>query len=68
MNVKLPRVSKGFDHLRFGGEVVVLTVFYFSLIHKRLEVGTVFDAVRRVNVDHLDLTAHTFFFQEAVHH
>ena len=48
--------------------MVVFTVRYLLLVDEGLEVGAVFDAVWGIDVDHLDLTAQGFFFQETVHH
>ena len=39
-------------------------VFDVPFVHKRLESCSVFDAVRRVEIDHLHLAAHALFFQE----
>ena len=68
MDAYLPSVSKSLNHFRFAGQVLIFTISNFSLFNKRLEVGTVFDSVGGVDVDHLDLAAHRFFFKEAVHH
>ena len=68
MNAQFPGVPEGFDHLRLGGQVLVLAVRYLSLVREGLEVGAVLDAVGRVDVDHLHLAAHALLLEEAVHH
>ncbi len=44
-----------------GSKIFVLTVFYIPLVHKWLEVAAVFDAIRRIEIDHLRLAAHALF-------
>ncbi len=68
MDAQFPGVAEGFDHLRLGGQVLVLAVSYLSLVREGLKVGAVLDAVGRVDVDHLHLAAHALFLEEAVHH
>ena len=67
MDAELPRVAEGADGLRLLREVVVAAVLHVALVDEGLEVGAVADAVGRVDVDHLHLAGHAFFFQQAVH-
>ena len=48
--------------------MIVFAICYFALINKGLKVGAVLDAVGGIDIDHLDLTAHTFLFKKTVHH
>ena len=49
--------------------MLVFSIGYLSLVvRERLKVGAVLNAVGRVDVDHLHLTAHALLFEEAVHH
>ena len=68
MDAQFPGVAEGFDHLRFGGQILVLAVPYLALVREGLKVGAVLDAVGRVDVDHLHLAAHALLLEEAVHH
>ena len=45
-----------------------LAIFYISLINEWLKIRAVFNAVWRVEVDHLYLPGHAFLLQQAVHH
>ena len=67
MDAEFPGVAEGTNHFRFLGEVFVFAVFDVAAIDEGLEIGAVADAVGRVNVDHLDLAGHAFFFEEGVH-
>jgi predicted TIM-barrel fold metal-dependent hydrolase len=50
------------------GKVFVPSILNITLVHKRLKVGAIPDAVRRVDVDHLNLPGHAFFFEKRIHH
>lgn len=67
MDAEFPGVTERLDHFGFLGEVVVLAVFDIALVDERLKVGAVFDAIGRVNVNHLDLPRHALFFEKGVH-
>jgi len=57
--------------LRGCGKVrarVFVFILHIPPVNARLEVGGVFDAVRRVHVDHLDLSRHPLLDQKGVHH
>jgi hypothetical protein len=64
---EFPGVAEGANHFGFLGEVFVLAVFDVAAIDEGLEIGAVADAVGRVDVNHLDLAGHAFFFEEGVH-
>ncbi len=68
MNAELPRVPERLDHLRFLREVFVPAILNVTFADERLEVGAVLDAVRRVDVDHLQLSGHPLLLQQRVHH
>ena len=67
VDAEFPGVAEGANHFGFLGEVFVLAVFDVAAIDEGLEIGAVADAVGRVDVDHLDLAGHAFFFEEGVH-
>jgi hypothetical protein len=67
VDAEFPGVAEGTDHFGFLGEVFVLAVLDVATIDEGLEIGAVPDAVGRVNVDHLYLASHAFFFEEGVH-
>ena len=50
MNSKLPCVAKCFDHFGFLSQILVLAICDIPLVDKRLEIRSVFDTVRRVNI------------------
>src|SRR5688572_29892941 len=62
-----PRVAEGLDLLGFACDVLELAVLDVSLARGDLPVGSELDAVRRVQVDHLDLAAKPFTLGEAGH-
>ncbi len=66
MDAKGPGIAIGSDHLRLAGEVL-LAVFHFALSKLRLEVGTEFDAVRWVEINHLHFAREVFAAGEARH-
>jgi len=68
VDAQLPSVPKRLDHLGFLGEVLVRAVFDVALVSKGLEVRAVFDAVGRVDIYRLHLTAYALLGQEGVHH
>jgi hypothetical protein len=67
VDAQLPGVAIRLDLLWLVGEVFVF-VFDIAAVKARLEVGGVFDAVGRVEVDHLYLACHALFDQQRVHH
>ena len=67
MNAQFPGIAECFDHFRFLGQVFVFFVLDIAPVDKWLEIGAVFDAVGRVDVDHLHLPGHAFFLQKGVH-
>jgi len=68
VDAQLPGIPKGLDHLGLGGQIFVLAVLDVALVDEGLEVAAVFDAVGRVDVDHLHLPGHAFLGEQAVHH
>lgn len=68
VDTEFPGVAEGADHFGLLGEVFVLAVFDIAAVDERLEIGPVADAVRRIDVNHLDLPGHAFFFEEGVHY
>jgi len=66
MDAKGPCVAVGFDHFRFAGEVL-LAVFHVALTKLRLEVGTEFDAVGRIEINHLHFAGEVFATGKAGH-
>src|ERR1700738_4277877 len=67
VDAEFPGVAEGADHFWFLGEVFVLAVFDVAMVDAGLEMGAVTDTVRRVDVHHLDLAGHAFFFKKGVH-
>ena len=67
VNAQFPSIAERFDHFRFLRQILVFAVFHVALIHERLKIGAVFDPIRRVDIDHLNLSRHALFFQERVH-
>src|SRR5579864_3964936 len=67
MNAKFPCVPKSFDHFWLGRQVLIPAVFYVTFIYKWLEVAPIADAVRWVDVSHLNLTRHSLLFQQGIH-
>jgi hypothetical protein len=67
VDAEFPGVAEGANHFGFLGEVFVLAVLDVAAIDEGLEIGAVADAVGRVDVDHLNLAGHAFFFEEGVH-
>ena len=55
MNTDLPCVTEGAKLLRFSGQIVVSTVRDLAPVYEWLEIGTVTDAVGRINIYHLHL-------------
>ena len=68
VDAQLPGVAESADLLRLGGQVLVLAVLHVALVHERLKVGAVLDAVGGIDVDHLHLARHALLFQKRVHH
>jgi len=67
MDAHFPGIAEGADLLWLGGQVFVLAVLNVALVYKGLKVGAVPDAIRGVDVNHLDLTSHAFLFQQRIH-
>ena len=67
MNAERPGVAISLNHLRLARQVL-LAVFHVALAELRLEVGGEFDAVRRVEINHLHLARQVFAPREAGHH
>jgi hypothetical protein len=63
-----PGVAEGFDLLRLAGDVFGSAVLHVAAGGGPLEVAVEFDAVGRVDVDHLHLAAQPFAFGQAGHH
>ncbi len=69
MDAEFPSVSKRFDHLGFLVKVLILIrVSQLSFVREGLKIRAVFDAIGRVDVDHLNLAAHALLGQQRVHH
>ena len=68
MQAQFPRIAVRLDHFRLADHFVIRPVLHIPLAHKRLEVGAKLHPIRRVNVDHLHLPAHTLVFQQRIHH
>ena len=62
-----PGVAEGFDLFGFAGDVLWVAVRDVSAGSRPLEVGVEADAVRRVDVDALDLPAQAFALGEGRH-
>ena len=67
VNTQFPSITESLNHLRLLGQIIVLLILYISLVHKWLEIRTVFDTIGWVNIDHLHLSSHTFLLQKGVH-
>src|SRR5579862_1894716 len=67
MDAEFPGIAEGADHFGFLGEVFVLAVLDVAAIDEGLEIGAVANAVGRVDINHLDLAGHAFFFEKGVH-
>jgi|ERR1700675_1051974 len=66
VDAEFPSVAESSNHLRLLSQVFVLiTRVKRFLIDEGLEIGAVANAVGRVDVDHLDLAGHAFFFRAA---
>jgi hypothetical protein len=63
-----PRVPVGLDLLRLPRKRVVLAVLHLALVNTRLEIAVVGDPVRRIDVNHLDVTAEVLLVEQGVHH
>jgi hypothetical protein len=68
MNAQFPGVAEGLDDFRLAGETGVIAILDVAVANADLPVGVVFDAVGRVDVDHLHLPLHAFPLQQAAHH
>ena len=67
MDAQFPGVPECLDHLGFLGQVRVRPVLHIALVGEGLKVRAVFDAIRRVEIDHLNLASHALLRQERVH-
>ena len=61
VDAELPGVAEGLDLLGLTGDVLDLAVLHVALAGRDLPVGAELDAVRRVDVDHLDLAPSSSF-------
>jgi hypothetical protein len=68
MNSGLPSIAKRANHLGLLGQILIFAVLDITTIDKRLKIRPIFDSVRRVDVDHLDLPRHSLLFQQRVHY
>ena len=68
MDAQFPGVPERLDHLGFLGQVVIRAVLHVALVGEGLKVRPVFDAIGRVDVDHLHPARHRLFLQQRVHH
>ena len=67
MDAEFPGIAEGLDGLRLLGQVRVVAVLDIALADEGLEVGAVFDAVGRVDIDGLHPPGHPLLVQQAVH-
>lgn len=67
MDTQFPCVPKCTDLVRLSGEIVVFSVRHTILIYERLKIGTIFDPIWRIDIDHLHLACHALFLNQAVH-
>src|ERR1700694_140956 len=68
MDAELPGISESAYHFRFLSKILVFPVLNVAAIDEGLEIRPVTDSVGWVDVDHLDLAGHAFFFEQGVHH
>src|SRR4051812_32116914 len=68
MNAKLPRVAEGADLFGLARGVLRLAVLDVALARRDLPVRSELDAVRRVEVDRLDLPLQPLLLGEARHY
>lgn len=68
MDAEFPSVAKRFNRLRLLRQIGIGTVFHIALAGKRLKSRPEFDAIGRIEIDHLDLARHALLLQQRVHH
>ncbi|OQA95709.1 MAG: hypothetical protein BWY25_02366 [Chloroflexi bacterium ADurb.Bin222] len=68
VDAQLPGVAEGADLLRLAGGVFGFAVLHVALARAHLPVGAEFDAVGRVEVDHLYPSAQPFLLRQTRHH
>ena len=68
MDAVVPCVAECLDHLRLSRDVLLLAVLHVRRFRAGLPVGVEFDAVGRIEVDHLHLAAQPLVFGERCHH
>ena len=67
VDAEFPRVAEGFDLLHLAGGILDLAVLDVALPRGYLPVAAELDAVRGIDVDHLDLAAQRFAFGQTRH-
>ncbi|MGH3974263.1 MAG: hypothetical protein ACRDS9_13195 [Pseudonocardiaceae bacterium] len=68
MDTQFPGVAEGLDLLDLAGGVFEFAVLDVALAGGDLPVGAELDTVRRVQVDHLDLTPEVLLLRQGGHH
>src|SRR5260370_13415597 len=63
-----PGVAERFDLFGFAGDVVCPAVLHVAARGGPLEVAVEFDAIRRINVDALDLSSQPLSLRQPRHH
>src|ERR1035438_1020990 len=64
---QLPGVTESLDHLWFSRQVLILSILNLSTVHEWLEVRSVLNSVRRIEIDHLHMTGHALLFEQGIH-
>ena len=67
MDAELPSVAEGADLFGLAGEVCGAAIDHIAFVHAELPVRAEFDAVGRVDVDHLHAPFEAFFFCQTGH-
>ena len=67
MNAVAPGIAKCLDLFRFAGDVVGVPIFHIATGRGPLEIGIEFDAIGRVEIDALHLTAQAFALGKTCH-
>ena len=68
MNAELPCVAERADLFGLARRVLHLSIFHVALPRRHLPVRSELDAVRRIEIDRLDLALQPFLLREARHH
>src|SRR5438067_548484 len=68
MDPELPRVAERADLFGLARRVLHLSIFHVALPRRHLPVRSELDAVRRIEIDRLDLALQPFLLREARHH